>query len=33
MDVAMMWKEILIGFLIAGFLMTRGAAGWWQAFS
>ena len=27
----MMWKEILIGFLIAGFLMAAVPQGWWQA--
>jgi uncharacterized membrane protein YraQ (UPF0718 family) len=31
MDVSMMWKEILLGFLIAGFLMTAVPDGWWQA--
>ena len=31
MDVGMMWKEILAGFLIAGFLMAAVPHGWWQA--
>jgi uncharacterized membrane protein YraQ (UPF0718 family) len=31
MDVSMMWKEILIGFLIAGFLMAAVPQNWWQA--
>ncbi len=31
MDVSMMWKEILIGFLIAGFLMTVVPSDWWKA--
>jgi uncharacterized membrane protein YraQ (UPF0718 family) len=31
MDVGMMWKEILIGVVIAGFLMTLVPAVWWQA--
>ncbi|HWB99901.1 MAG TPA: permease [Bryobacteraceae bacterium] len=30
MDVAMVWKEILIGFLIAGFLMALVPNAWWQ---
>jgi hypothetical protein len=30
MDVAMVWKEILIGFLIAGFLMVLVPTAWWQ---
>jgi uncharacterized protein len=30
MDVAMVWKELLIGFLIAGFLMTLVPNTWWQ---
>ena len=30
MDVSMMWKEILIGFLIAGFLMAVVPHHWWQ---
>jgi uncharacterized protein len=30
MDVAMIWKEILAGFLIAGFLMTLVPRQWWQ---
>jgi uncharacterized protein len=29
MDVAMMWKEIAIGFLIAGFLMALVPENWW----
>src|SRR5271154_200883 len=29
MDVAMMWKEIVIGFLIAGFLMALVPENWW----
>lgn len=32
MDCSMLWKEILGGFLIAGFLMTLVPADWWQAF-
>jgi uncharacterized membrane protein YraQ (UPF0718 family) len=31
MDVAMVWKELLIGFLIAGFLMVLVPATWWQS--
>ncbi len=31
MDVSMMWKEILVGFLIAGFLMTVVPQDWWKA--
>ncbi len=31
MDVSMMWKEILAGFLIAGFLMTVVPQDWWRA--
>jgi len=31
MDVGMMWKEILIGFLIAGFLMAVVPHDWWKA--
>lgn len=31
MDVGMMWKEILIGFLIAGFLMAAVPHDWWKA--
>lgn len=31
MDVSMMWKEVLIGFLIAGFLMTVVPPDWWKA--
>jgi uncharacterized membrane protein YraQ (UPF0718 family) len=31
MDVSMMWKEIVIGFLIAGFLMTAVPDAWWKA--
>ncbi len=31
MDVGMMWKEILAGFLIAGFLMAAVPQDWWQA--
>ena len=30
MDVSMMWKEILIGFLIAGFLMSAVPDQWWK---
>jgi uncharacterized membrane protein YraQ (UPF0718 family) len=30
MDVSMMWKEILIGFLIAGFLMAAVPQDWWK---
>jgi uncharacterized membrane protein YraQ (UPF0718 family) len=30
MDVAMMWKEIVAGFLIAGFLMAAVPDQWWQ---
>ncbi len=30
MDVSMMWKEILIGFLIAGFLMAAVPESWWK---
>jgi uncharacterized membrane protein YraQ (UPF0718 family) len=30
MDVSMMWKEILAGFLIAGFLMAAVPDQWWQ---
>ena len=30
MDVSMMWKEVLIGFLIAGFLMTAVPNPWWK---
>jgi uncharacterized membrane protein YraQ (UPF0718 family) len=30
MDVSMMWKEILIGFLIAGFLMAAMPPDWWK---
>jgi hypothetical protein len=30
MDVSMLWKEILIGFLIAGFLMTLIPENWWK---
>jgi uncharacterized membrane protein YraQ (UPF0718 family) len=30
MDVSMMWKEIVIGFLIAGFLMAAIPMEWWQ---
>jgi len=30
MDVSMLWKEILIGFLIAGFLMVLVPDSWWQ---
>lgn len=30
MDVAMVWKELLIGFLIAGFLMALVPAAWWR---
>jgi uncharacterized membrane protein YraQ (UPF0718 family) len=30
MDVSMMWKEILIGFLIAGFLMAAVPPDWWK---
>jgi uncharacterized membrane protein YraQ (UPF0718 family) len=30
MDVSMMWKEIVIGFLIAGFLMTSVPDAWWK---
>jgi uncharacterized membrane protein YraQ (UPF0718 family) len=30
MDVSMMWKEILIGFLIAGFLMAAVPTDWWK---
>jgi uncharacterized membrane protein YraQ (UPF0718 family) len=32
MDWSMLWKEILGGFLIAGFLMTLVRPEWWQAF-
>ena len=31
MDISMMWKEIAIGFLIAGFLMAAVPHDWWQA--
>ena len=31
-DVGMLWKEILGGFVIAGFLMTLIPANWWSAF-
>jgi uncharacterized membrane protein YraQ (UPF0718 family) len=31
MDLSMMWKEIAIGFLIAGFLMAAVPHDWWQA--
>jgi uncharacterized membrane protein YraQ (UPF0718 family) len=31
MDIGMMWKEILAGFLIAGFLMAAVPHDWWQA--
>jgi uncharacterized membrane protein YraQ (UPF0718 family) len=31
MDISMMWKEITIGFLIAGFLMAAVPNTWWQA--
>jgi len=31
MDVGMMWKEILAGFLIAGFLMAAVPDQWWKA--
>jgi uncharacterized membrane protein YraQ (UPF0718 family) len=31
MDVSMMWKEVAIGFLIAGFLMTVVPNSWWQS--
>jgi uncharacterized membrane protein YraQ (UPF0718 family) len=31
MDISMMWKEIVIGFLIAGFLMAAVPHDWWQA--
>jgi len=31
MDVGMMWKEILLGFLIAGFLMAAVPPDWWKA--
>ncbi|HEY1719042.1 MAG TPA: permease [Verrucomicrobiae bacterium] len=30
MDVAMLWKEIVIGFLIAGFLMALVPENWWK---
>ncbi len=30
MDVSMLWKEILIGFLIAGFLMVLVPGHWWE---
>jgi uncharacterized membrane protein YraQ (UPF0718 family) len=30
MDISMMWKEILIGFLIAGFLMVLVPDSWWK---
>jgi uncharacterized membrane protein YraQ (UPF0718 family) len=30
MDISMMWKEIAIGFLIAGFLMAAVPHDWWQ---
>jgi uncharacterized protein len=30
MDVSMMWKEILIGFLLAGFLMAAVPDQWWK---
>jgi uncharacterized membrane protein YraQ (UPF0718 family) len=30
MDVSMMWKEIVIGFLIAGFLMAAVPQDWWK---
>ena len=32
MDAAMLWKEILIGFLIAGFLMALVPENWWGKF-
>jgi uncharacterized membrane protein YraQ (UPF0718 family) len=31
MDVAMVWKELFVGFLIAGFLMVLVPATWWQS--
>jgi uncharacterized membrane protein YraQ (UPF0718 family) len=31
MDISMMWKEIVIGFLLAGFLMAAVPHDWWQA--
>jgi hypothetical protein len=31
MDVSMLWKEIVIGVLLAGFLMTLVPKEWWQA--
>ena len=31
MDVSMMWKELLMGFLIAGFAMVLIPGEWWQA--
>jgi uncharacterized membrane protein YraQ (UPF0718 family) len=31
MDMGMMWKEIVIGFLIAGFLMDAVPPDWWKA--
>jgi uncharacterized membrane protein YraQ (UPF0718 family) len=30
MEVSMLWKEIVVGFLIAGFLMTLVPMHWWQ---
>jgi uncharacterized membrane protein YraQ (UPF0718 family) len=30
MDVSMLWKELIIGFLIAGFLSALVPANWWQ---
>jgi hypothetical protein len=30
MDVSMLWKEIVIGFLIAGFLMVLVPENWWE---
>ncbi len=30
MDVSMLWKELLIGFLLAGFLSALVPEGWWQ---
>lgn len=32
MDWSMLWKEMAIGFLIAGFLATLVPQGWWKAF-
>jgi uncharacterized protein len=32
MDWSMLWKEMAIGFLIAGFLSTLVPQGWWKAF-